>query len=150
MSENKSNPNGANGTTSDPREQIMWDNYIKSITNGRESAKQAALDAGYEEATASQITVRSWFLERKEKLKRKEILSKAEKVLEKTLTYSTDDEEGKVKTDLLRIQTDVAKFVASTQGKDKGYSTRTEVTGEDGKAITITFDPSFNKDDPTR
>ena len=150
MSENKSNPNGANGTTSDPREQIMWDNYINSIAEGRESAKQAALDAGYEEATASQITVRSWFLERKEKLKRKEILSKAEKVLEKTLTYNTDDEEGKVKTDLLRIQTDVAKFVASTQGKNEGYSSRTELTGEDGKELKITFDQSFKKDDPSR
>jgi hypothetical protein len=68
------------------------------------------------------------------KLKRKDLLSKAEKCLHKTLEYDPE-EEGKIKTDLLRIQTDIAKFITSTQGKDKGYSNRTEITGENGKDL---------------
>ncbi len=141
------NPFGANGTTSDPREQKCWELYVESVNEGRENAYQAAVEAGYEDKTARQITVRSWFLERKEKLKRKEMLSDAEKVLKKTLKYATDDinDEGKfiIKSDVLRIQTDVAKFIASTQGKDDGYTTRTEQTGKDGKDLTIILNPEL-------
>lgn len=129
---NKPNPNGANGTTSDPREQICWDNYVK---RGLENAQQSALDAGYSEDHSRNITLQGWFKERLAKLKRKDMLSKAEKVLEKTLNYSTEDEEGKVKVDLLRVQTDVAKTVVTTLGKDEGYSSRSEVTGKDGKEL---------------
>lgn len=141
MTEVITNPNGANGTTSDPREQICWDFYVESITKGQVNAYASAIKAGYEESSAKQITVRRWFLERLENLERQNMLSKAEKVLKKTLEYSSEeiDNEGKqkVKTDLLRIQTDVAKHLTSTLGKDKGYSTRQENTGKDGGAIQI-------------
>jgi hypothetical protein len=121
------NPNGANGTTSDPREQVMWDFYVDSIRENRVNAYESAIKAGYEDSTARQITVRSWFIERLEDLERKDMLSKAEKKLAKTLTYEVEDSEtGKVQTDLLRIQTDVAKHLTSTLGKNKGYSTKTE------------------------
>jgi hypothetical protein len=137
MEEIISNPNGANQHTSDPREQIMWDFYVESITKGQPNAYESAIKAGYEESTAKQITVRRWFLERLEDLERKEMLSKAEKKLARTLTYNVEKEDGEIKTELLRIQTDVAKFVASTVGKDKGYSSRTEQTGKDGKDLNI-------------
>lgn len=133
----KTNPNGANGTTSDPREQIMWDIYISKLTKGIENAKQSAIEAGYSEEHSDNITLQGWFKGRKDKLKRKEILSKAEKILDKTLSYTTEDAEGKVKTDLLRIQTDVAKHVTSTLGKDQGYSNRTEMTGPDGDKLEL-------------
>jgi hypothetical protein len=119
----------------------MWDFYVSKLANGIENAYESAIEAGYEDCTARQITVRSWFLERKEKLKRKDIFSKAEKVLDKTLTYSTEDDEGKVKVDLLRVQTDVAKHVTSTLGKEY-YSNKGE---EALKDMLITFSSVYNK-----
>lgn len=130
------NPNGANGTTSDPREQVMWDFYVQGIAEGRENAYEAAVKAGYEDDTARQITVRRWFLARKEKLRRKDMLSKAERNLDKMLDMDVTDE--KVKPQLLSIKADVSKMVAKTLGKNDGYSERTEHTGKDGeKLVTI-------------
>lgn len=129
------NPYGANGSTSDPREQICWDLYIQSILKGQENACESAIQAGYSEDHSRNITLQGWFKERKDRLKRKDMLSKAEKVLDKTLTYITEDVDGKVKTDLLRVQTDVAKHITNTLGKNEGYSTRNEITGADGKDL---------------
>ncbi len=59
------------------------------------------------------------------------MLGKAEKVLEKALDYETDsigdDGKTKVQVDLLRVQTDVAKTVATTLGKDEGYSSKIQL-----------------------
>lgn len=129
------NPNGANGVTSDPREQICWDYYIESIVKGQENAYESAIKAGYGKRHAKNITLQGWFKERKEGLRRKDMLSKAEKKLDKTLDYEVEDEGGKIKTDLLRIQVDVAKTVVTTLGKDEGYSTRSEMTGRNGQDL---------------
>ena len=133
----KTNPNGANGTTSDPREQIMWDIYIEKMANGKVNAYESAIEAGYEESSAKNITLRGWFKDRLDNLARIEMLSLAEKKLKKTLEYDPEkvnkDGGKEIKTDLLRIQTDVAKHLTETLGKDKGYSKRNEVTGKDGK-----------------
>ena len=135
--ENKPNPNGANGSTSDPREQVCWDFYVESVIAGMPNAYASAIKANYEESSAKNITLRGWFKERLEDLERKDMLSKAEKKLSKTLTYEVEDEDGKIKTDLLRIQTDVAKHLTSTLGKNKGYSTKTETDLTPlGKALT--------------
>lgn len=128
----ETNPNGANGTTSDPREKIMWDFYVEGLAQGRENAKEAALKAGYEECTASQITVRSWFLARKDKLRRNEMLSKAERNLDKILDLDVTDKE--IDSRLLSIKADVSKTVAKTLGKE-AYSERSELTGKDGKDL---------------
>lgn len=141
----RTNPNGANGTTSDPREQVMWDFYVEGITNGQENAYAAAIKAGYEEATARQITIRSWFIERKEKLRRKEMLSSAEKVLKKTLEYEPVNEEGKIDNQLLSIQNKTAQFIAETQGKNDGWSKRTELAGPNGEKLTIQFAEVFKE-----
>src|SRR3990167_9259658 len=134
----QTNPNGANQYTSDPREQICWDNYIKTILNGQENAYQSAIDAGYEEATARQITVRSWFIERKDKLRRKDMLSKAERNLDKKLDLVCVNDEGKIVPELLKIQVDVSKTIVQTLGKNEGYSTRTETDVTScGKPIPI-------------
>lgn len=132
------NPNGANSTQSDPREQLCWDNYIKSITENRENAYKAAIDAGYSESSAKNITMRDWFKERLGKLKRKDMLSDAEKLLHKTLKYEHIDENGKVNVQLLSVQTKVADTIVKTLGKDDGYSTRSEITGKDGEDISTT------------
>lgn len=131
------NPNGANGTTSDPREKIMWDFYVEGLAQGRENAYESAIKAGYAEDTARNITMNDWFKERLRKLRQKEMLSDAEKILKKTLNYSTEDLEGNVKVDLLRVQADVAKHVTKTLGKED-YSERSELTGKGGEAIAIT------------
>lgn len=129
------NPNGANGTTSDPREQIMWDIYVNKLAKGTENAYESAIEAGYAKDTARNITTNDWFKERIGKLRRKDMLSKAEKVLDKTLDMITVNSEGNENPALLRIQTDVAKTVVTTLGKDEGYSTRSELTGKDGEPI---------------
>jgi hypothetical protein len=49
----------------------------------------------------------------------------------------TLDIEGNEQADLLRVQTDVAKFIAKTQGKDDGYSERNEMTGANGEQIVF-------------
>lgn len=129
----KTNPNGANGTTSDPREKIMWDFYVEGLAKGNENAYEAAIKAGYKELSAKKITVRDWFLERKSKLRRKEMLEKAERNLDKVLDLVVE-EDGKINPQLLRIKTDVSTTVAKTLGKE-AYSERSELTGKDGKDL---------------
>lgn len=128
------NPNGANQYLLDPRQKLCWDSYINPKSETFGNAYQSALKAGYEEATAGQITTYEWFLEKRRRL---QMLGKAEKKLDEALTMDTIDKEGNVRVDLLRVQTDVAKFVASTQGKGEGYSTRTELSGLDGAPIEV-------------
>lgn len=137
------NPNGANGTTSDPREQVMWDIYVAKLSKGIENAYESAIEAGYEEATARQITVRSWFIARKSKLKRKEMLSKAERNLDKALDLVTLNKEGLEDPQLLKIKVDVSKTIVSTLGKDEGYSTKTE-TDLTSKGEKIEFPTAIN------
>jgi phage terminase small subunit len=120
------NPNGANQHTPDIREQQCWDFYVESVIAGIPNAYESAIKAGYEESSAKNITLRGWFKERLENLERRDMLSKAEKKLAKTLTYKVENEKGEVKTDLLRIQVDVSKHLTNTLGKDKGYSTKGE------------------------
>lgn len=124
----KSNPNGANQYLLDPRQLACWNFYIdpKSETFG--NGTQSAIKAGYEPDYADQITTVDWF---KGKVRRLNMLGKAEKVLEKALDYETDsigdDGKTKVQVDLLRVQTDVAKTVATTLGKDEGYSSKIQI-----------------------
>lgn len=124
----KTNPNGANQYTPDEREQKCWDFYIESLTKGTPNAYESAIKAGYTEDSSKNITLTGWFLERKAKLKRRDMLGKAEKVLDKTL-------DGRD----LKLAQDTAKFVAKTLGKDEGYSERHEHTGKDGSDL---FKPS--------
>lgn len=126
MEEVTTNPYGANGTTSDPREQVMWDIYVENLSKGIDNAYKAAIEAKYSEDSARNITMRDWFKERLGKLKRKEMLSKAERNLDKTLDLVTLNKEGLEDPQLLKIKVDVSKTIVSTLGKDIGYSTKTE------------------------
>lgn len=139
------NPNGANQTTSDPREQKMWDIYVSKLLKGKENAYESAIEAGYSEDHSRNITLQGWFKARKDKLRRKEMLSKAERNLDKVLDTKYENDEGKIVPDVMRIVVDVSKTVVSTLGKDEGYSTRSEHTGKDGEPLQISFDEAFKK-----
>jgi phage terminase small subunit len=128
------NPNGANGTTSDPREQIMWDIYVGKLANGIENAYESAIEAGYSEDHSRNITLQGWFKERKNKLRRKDMLSKAERNLDKVLDFDMLTEEGKVNTPVATLVTSVSTTVVKTLGKEE-YSERIEQTGKDGKDL---------------
>lgn len=144
----RSNPNGANQYLLDPRQKLCWESYANPKSETFGNAYKSALKAGYEKATAKHITKELWFLE---KTRRLQLLSKAEKVLEEMLDMpvekidfgNKENQDGEQEvtqvliTDpaLVRIKQDTAKFIASTQGKNEGYSTRVENTGADGKEL---------------
>lgn len=131
----ESNPNGANGTTSDPREQVCWDFYVESVAKQSENAYASAIKAGYSEDHSRNITLQGWFKERLAKLKRKDMLSKAERNLDKVLDMEVE-EEGKINAQLLKIKTDVSTTMVKTLGKEN-YSDRLEVTGKDGQPVIV-------------
>jgi hypothetical protein len=132
----KPNPFGANGTTSDPREQTCWDNYVKGIAVGIENAYKAAIEAGYSEDHSRNITLQGWFNERLRKLKLKGMLQKSERNLDRALDVEWENDEGKIQPDVMRIVVDVSKTVSKSLGKDD-WSERNELTGKDGKPIEI-------------
>ncbi len=127
----ETNPNGANQYIDDPRKQLCWANYINPNSETFGNATQSAVKAGYEWAYANQITTRDWFVGKVRKLN---MVGKAEKVLDETLEMDCVDENGKVDSSVLKIKQDTAKFVASTLGKED-YSTRSEQTGANGKDL---------------
>lgn len=120
---NPSNPNGANQYQLDPRQKMCWDAYVDPRSETFGNALQSALKAGYEPDYCEQITSQTWF---KERLRRMNLLGKAEKVLDETLEIMSVNEKGEHDSALVRAKLEAAKFVASTQGKHEGYSTKTE------------------------
>ena len=159
------NPNGANQYVLDPRQKLCWELYITPGTPCFGNATKSAFKAGYTKYNSSHVSQEEWF---RIKLRRLGLLEKAEKVLEETLTMSDeqpfivsgktrrvnddgDDEEEsepviitKRDPQLTRIKQDSAKFIAERQGKNEGYSTRSEVTGADGSPL-IPHDPEAAK-----
>lgn len=132
------NPNGANQYQMDPRQKLCWDYYIDPRSETFSSGLQSALKAGYEQGSSEQITTQDWFVE---KLRTLNMLDKAEKVLNDMLEM-TDEVQRKVGDELVlvkdpqftKIKQDTAKFLAERIGKAR-YSTRTELTGPDGKDL---------------
>jgi len=120
----KTNPNGSNQYQLDPRQRLFWEEYNNPKAETFSNAYQSAIKVGYSESSAIQITTQDWFID---KCRRRGMLSKAEKVLDKTLTYEPVDEKGEIKVDLLRVQTDVAKHITKTLGKDEGYSEKSDL-----------------------
>jgi len=140
------NPYGANQFTLDPRQRLCWELYTNPRSETFGNGTQSAIKAGYEPDYADQITTVEWF---KGKLRRLNMLGKAEKVLEETLDMpiNTLEWEGHgegreqvvvTNPQLIKIKQDTAKFLAERLGKAE-YSTRTELTGEDGGAIKATI-----------
>ncbi len=123
----------------DPRQKKFWETYLNPKHKYFCNAYRSALDAGYKDSTARIITNSRFF---KERLRRYNLLSKSEFILDKALSYkseTTDAETGEevVDKELLRVQTDVAKHITKTLGKDEGYSERSEVSGANGQPIVF-------------
>jgi len=149
-----SNPNGSNQYQLDPRQKLCWDFYVSPKSETFGNAYQSAIKAGYEESYSRTITDTEWF---RDKVRRLNMLSKAEKVLEEMLELDTktvkEDDDGeqiiRVDSALVKIKQDTAKFIAERVGKAEGYSTRTEHTGAEGKDLTIKFDNAFTSETET-
>lgn len=131
------NPNGANQYNLDPRQKLCWDLYVNPKSETFGNATQSAVKAGYEYDYADQITTSEWF---KGRLRRLNMLGKAEKALDETLEYNPINEEGKIDPAIARVRLDAAKHITNTLGKDEGYSSRTEVTGKNGEPISTATD----------
>lgn len=156
----KTNPNGANQFLLDPRQLKCWSYYVNPKSKTFGNATQSAIRAGYEPDYADQITTVEWF---KGKVRRLNLLSKAEIVLEDTLDMPhvvpamgafgpiVDKKTKKpvltISAALLKIKQDSAKFVAETQGKSSGYSKKTELglpEDEDGNVQGVVILPIKN------
>jgi len=124
----------ANQHTDDQREQICWDIYVSNLSKGIDNAYDSSIKAGYSEDHSRNITLQGWFKERKARLKRKDMLSKAERNLDEVLDLNVK-EEDKIVPQLLKIKSDVSTTIVKTLGKNEGYSERTELTGENGNPI---------------
>jgi hypothetical protein len=135
---------GGSGHQVDYRQQICWDYYVESVTNGQPNILQSAVRAGYSPTSAADISKSKWFKDRKKKFKRSTMLSQAEKNLTNILKMPYMVQKMKngepymeVDTDVLRIVVDVSKAVVKSLGKDEGYSERSEVTGKGGEPIVF-------------
>lgn len=131
----ETNPNGANQFQLDPRQKLCWDFYIdpKSETFG--NATQSAIKAGYGVAYADIITQADWF---GAKLWRLNSVVTGEKKLKELLELDLLNGGDKVDVGIAKIQADIAKLLVTTQGRNEGYSTKTETDiKSDGKAIQM-------------
>lgn len=145
----ETNPYKSNQYVLDPRQKLCWEFYINPKSETFGNALQSALKAGYEETYSTQITATQWFID---KVRRLNMLSKAEKVLEEMIELDINNhqkigDEVVIRKDpaLAKIKQDTAKFLAERLGKNDGYSSRTELTGQNGDPLTIVFDESFKK-----
>lgn len=125
----------ANQYTSDAREQKCWDLYVESLRIGMPNASKAAREAGYEDATAKNIMVRDWFVDRLAKLRLSGMRAKAERNLDRMLDTGWENgKEGAIQPEVMRIVADVSKTVAKALGKDD-WAERQELTGKGGKDL---------------
>lgn len=144
----------ANQYLLDPRQLKCWEFYINPTSETWGNAYRSAVAAGYTKANATQITTEKWWLER---IRRINLLSKAEQVLNETLELKHIvpamgafgpilNKEKKpimvVSPVLLRIKQDSAKFIAETQGKKNGYTKKMEVEVDPGEKLSSLFNES--------
>ena len=133
------------GRQRDPRSELAWEFYVKSWREGKPNAKQAGLNAGYAYNTAVNLSNFKWFKDKKDKLRRSNMLTKAERNISRMLNldYSRikllpdGTEEETIDRDVLRVVADISKTIVTTLGKDMGYSTKTEIDGKMGGEINI-------------
>lgn len=125
----KTNPNGANQYQLDPRQKMCWDFYIDPKSETFSNAYQSSVKAGYNEGYASTITDVEWFAEKSRTMN---MVDKAERVLNNVLEM--DDNFTFEDPQRLKIQVDVAKFVAERVGKAR-YSTKVETDITSGGQI---------------
>jgi hypothetical protein len=118
-----------------PQQEKFLFNYTNPKSPFFSNAKQSALDAGYKETYADNITdaMPDWLLENIGDMKR---LRKAEKNLDEVQNIEIYNKEGLPDPQLIDKRTKVDMFLAERLDKSK-YSTRNELTGKDGKEFEI-------------
>ncbi len=126
------NPNGANQWSTDPRQEKFLLAYLNPKSPTWSNALQSALSAGYSQETSENLmsTMPKWL---SESLGKTKLVQKAEKNLDMALDGLLDDPEKGPKN----IQWKATEMALRTQGKDQGYSERTELTGKDGKDFEV-------------
>ena len=113
-----------------PQQQEFLKNYLNPKSKTWGNALQSAIDAGYTEEYAKVMISRDldWL---SEYVKKNNLVIKAEKNMEMALDGLLDDpEKGKKE-----LQYKASEFILKTQGKDLGYTERTELTGKDGEKL---------------
>lgn len=133
------------GAQRDPRSELAWEYYVKSWREGKPNARAAGIKAGYSPNTAINLGSFKWFKEKKDKLRRSNMMTKAERNLSRILNldYSKikvladGTQEETIDRDVLRVVADISKTIVTTLGKDMGYSTKTEIDGKMGGEINI-------------
>lgn len=111
--------------------QIAFETYYTDPTSPTyNNARQSALKAGYSESYANNLTVQSpdWMTGDAMRIA---MLQRAEQSLRELLEMSDEEKKNPQK---MKIWQDTVKFVSERLGKDH-YSTRSEVTGKNGKAL---------------
>ena len=140
----KQNPNKANQYVPDPRQSLFLSYYLDPKSKTFSNAYQSAKKAGYEEEYSQNITslMPTWL---SESIGDQYLIKKAEENLKEFLEMETKtvkpigDKVVEINDpQLTKIKQDTTKFVAERLNKQK-YSTRSELTGAEGKDIVPTF-----------
>ena len=118
----------------DPRQLLMWNSYCDQKSDTFGNAYRSAKKAGFSESYATNITCCKWF---RTKVRRNNLLGKAERALDRALSVDTINEKGHEDAALLRVKVDAAKHITKTLGKDDGYSEKTEVTGSGSNVVFL-------------
>jgi len=119
-----------------PQQMAFKEAYLSPKSDTFGNAYKSAKKAGYAEEYAQSITDdrTEWVSRIVGDLKR---LDKAEKALDEALSLDISKEAGeRVDSNIVREKTKVAMFVAKGMAKEK-YSERQEMTGPDGKDLTV-------------
>jgi len=120
----QSNPNKANQYQFDPRQKLCWDFYVNPKSETFGNATQSAIKAGYTPEYADDIKSTDWFCT---SLWRLNATMVGEKKLRELMELDLLNGGEKVDVGIAKIQADLTKFIAQTQGKDNGWSSKTEI-----------------------
>lgn len=131
-----------------PQQELFLERYTNPKSHTFSNAVQSALEAGYSENYANNITglMPDWLFENIGDMKR---LKRAERNLTEVQEMDVIDEQGKYDPQLIDKRTKVDMFIAERLNKAK-YSLRTELTGATGKdlqPILVKFIDSKNERD---
>lgn len=118
-----------------PQQERFLANYTNPASEHFGNAVQSALEAGYEESYANNITglMPEWLSENIGDMKR---LRKAEKNLDEVQNIQIYDKEGLPDPQLIDKRTKVDLFLAERLNKNK-YSARSELTGKNGESLFL-------------
>jgi hypothetical protein len=117
------------------RRELCWKYYLETVRDGNPSARASAIRAGFSENTAINIGNIKWFKDKKDKLRQSKMMTNSERNLARFVNMSITKlkkledgtEEEVFDIEKAKLVADISKFILSTIGKDKGYSSKTEV-----------------------